>query len=47
MKTEEQRQHLTTPRRQKSFSLQEKEGQLDPVKNSLIRNSKRKLKLSV
>ena len=43
MKTDEQRQHLITPRRQKSLSRQEKEGALDPVKNSLIKKCERKL----
>ena len=44
---QQQQQHLTTPRRQKSLSRQEKEGPLDPVQNSLFKNSERKLKLSV
>ena len=47
LKKEEQRQHLTNPRRQKSLSRQEKEVPMDPVKNSVIRSSERKLKLSL
>ena len=53
MKTEEKRpvqawwqqqQQPTIPRRQRSLSCQDKEGPLEPVKNSLFRNSERKLK---